>query len=449
MFSAHSSQQWLPNSAQYSRRSSVSHSQSPPLLSTISPNPNGLVQVPAESRNGALSKIENLLETILEAINTGAEMVIPYQSVRSLHADPDLRPTHRNRRPSDGVRFPGRTIQEARKFGALFRILDLSHEALLSGKLITKRNIYYQNPELFKTQSVVDDMVDSLAFTLGVGRDDLNIVAAAKGLISGPIELTLSDGSVNNCGLPSDTGLLLPAVSSIQKIDFGSTGWLLIIEKEATFRTLAASQYSRISKAGYGILLTAKGFPDLATRRFVSMLQKVRPELNAFALVDFDPHGIAIMRTYKNGSQRLSHEQDITAPRLRWLGIRSDDILSRGPLDPGERKEGSASQTNQEFSCQESMVHSLDDSQNQRPAKRTRVSTLNSPNKSISLLSPHDRARAVDVMRDISLMETIDNHESEQMYELQRMLILNIKAEIQAVDNFGDIADWLDTKLSV
>lgn len=38
------------------------------------------------------------------------------------------------------------------------------------------RNIYYQNPDLFKSQSVVDDMVDNLAFTLGVGREDLNIV---------------------------------------------------------------------------------------------------------------------------------------------------------------------------------------------------------------------------------------------------------------------------------
>jgi hypothetical protein len=40
------------------------------------------------------------------------------------------------------------------------------------------RNIYYQNPDLFKSQSAVDDMVDNLAFTLGVGREDLNIVGA-------------------------------------------------------------------------------------------------------------------------------------------------------------------------------------------------------------------------------------------------------------------------------
>lgn len=29
---------------------------------------------------------------------------------------------------------------------------------------------------MFKSQDVVDDMVDNLAYTLGLGREDLNIV---------------------------------------------------------------------------------------------------------------------------------------------------------------------------------------------------------------------------------------------------------------------------------
>ena len=75
----------------------------------------------------------------------------------------------------------------------MFRILELSHEALLTGTLITKRfvwpsqfydrkshdcrNIYYQNTDLFKSQSIVDDLVDNIAFTLGIGREELNIVS--------------------------------------------------------------------------------------------------------------------------------------------------------------------------------------------------------------------------------------------------------------------------------
>lgn len=50
-------------------------------------------------------------------------------------------------------------------------------------------------------------------------------------------------------------------------------------------------------------------------------------------------------------------------------------------------------------------------------------------------------------MKEISMTENIECQGLEQMRELQRMLVLNIKAEIQAVDNFGDIADWLDAKL--
>jgi len=38
--------------------------------------------------------------------------------------------------------------------------------------------------------------------------------------------------------------------------------------------------------------------------------------------------------------------------------------------------------------------------------------------------------------------------EMQQKQELQRMLMLNVKAEIQAVDHFGDVAGWLDQKLA-
>lgn len=87
------------------------------------------------------------------------------------------------------------------------------------------RNIYYQNMELFRSQSVVDEMVDNLAFTLGVGRNDLNIVrirhfsgqsppfmmlivfqvATAKGLVAGQVELIMRGGSRINCAEISDS----------------------------------------------------------------------------------------------------------------------------------------------------------------------------------------------------------------------------------------------------
>ncbi|KAH6850710.1 Spo11/DNA topoisomerase VI subunit A, partial [Chaetomium sp. MPI-CAGE-AT-0009] len=354
----------------------------------------------------------------------GSELVIPYQSIRS-HNGSNSQPRHGESHPLDVVRFPGRTVQEAKRFEALFRIIEMSHEALLSGNLITKRNIYYQNPDLFRSQSAVDDMVDNLAFTLGVGREDLSIVAAAKGLISGPIDLVLRDGSIHSCDVAGGTGTLLPSVSSIQKINFRATRWVLVIEKEA------------------------KGFPDLTTRRFLSVLGTLRPELDLFVLVDFDPHGVAIMRTYRYGSRRFDHEDNATAPRLRWLGIVSDDIFNEDAHGQGT-SDISHNQTSQGTASPVSVGDSFDSSQSERPAKRARTSKAlgRGPSESILPLTRHDRRKAAEVIKEVSSAGNMNDDAAEQIRELQRMLMLNIKAEIQAVDNYGDISDWLDEKLS-
>ena len=177
-----------------------------------------IVAIPQSQINGdALAKIETLLESIVDAVTQGGPIIIPYRRSSNAQAS---HPTASDPNPRDGlhtdsVQFPGGNPQELRRFGqshpscsrlrfetlttesleCLFRIIELCHEALLSGTLITKRyviigghagirgfgydsdrNIYYQNMELFRSQSVVDDMVDNLAFTLGLGRDDLNIV---------------------------------------------------------------------------------------------------------------------------------------------------------------------------------------------------------------------------------------------------------------------------------
>lgn len=87
------------------------------------------------------------------------------------------------------------------------------------------------------------------------------------------------------------------------------------------------------------------------------MIHSVRPELKLFALVDFDPHGVAIMRTYKYGSRRLGHE-NATIPSLRWLGIRSDDILNAADSDEGYGI--SLSQSSQDATSQESIAYSFD-----------------------------------------------------------------------------------------
>lgn len=62
-------------------------------------------------------------------------------------------------------------------------------------------------------------------------------------------------------------------------------------------------------------------------------------------VVDCDPHGIEIMRTYKYGSQRLSHEENARVPGLQWLGVKMDNIL--GASRPADDEDGSQSSLGQ------------------------------------------------------------------------------------------------------
>lgn len=75
------------------------------------------LRVRSSTRNGALSQIEHLLESIVDAIASGEELVIPYRSVRSTQNAPNPQPLEGTSRRAEVVRFPGRTVQETKRFG--------------------------------------------------------------------------------------------------------------------------------------------------------------------------------------------------------------------------------------------------------------------------------------------------------------------------------------------
>ncbi|KXH45687.1 type IIB DNA topoisomerase [Colletotrichum nymphaeae SA-01] len=269
--------------------------------------------------------------------------------------------------------------------------MQLSLSALTEGRLITKRNIYYQDTDLFKRQSIVDNLVDDLAFTLGLGREDLGIVAASKGLVSGPIIMRSRTSEIDAAS--SEHGALIPSARTISEIDFGPAQWVLVIEKEG------------------------KGYPDLNTKQFVHLLHTAKPELPIFALVDFDCYGIAIMRCYSHGTRGHAHEKATTVPNMQWLGVKSDDLAFRQDATPSHGPDINSSET------------------------RPRASTF----ESSSTLTLRDRTRAINMIKEIEEDGTENDRDCRR--ELQVMLFLGIKAEIQAVDNTGDMSRWLDEHL--
>lgn len=156
-------------------------------------------------------------------------------------------------------------------------------------------------------------------------------------------------------------------------------------------------------------LTQAKGYPDISTRAFLHHLATTHNPQNPappiYCLVDYDPDGIAIMSTYKHGSWNLSHESSqLLVPGIQWLGVRSCDIVSSAD---GEEYKG------------------------------------------VLRLSGRDRHKARKMLENNVVLGE-EGRESEWRREVQVMLMLNVKAEMEVLaEREGGVVGWVEGRLLV
>jgi DNA topoisomerase VI subunit A len=93
-------------------------------------------------------------------------------------------------------------------------------------------------------------------------------------------------------------------------------------------------------------LITAKGFPDLATRELLSLIHNVpdyrhnlTEQIPMFCLVDNDPYGLNIYGVYKYGGDRSSviERERLALPTLRYMGISALDFDDEGMIELTQR----------------------------------------------------------------------------------------------------------------
>ncbi|GFR88742.1 meiotic recombination protein SPO11 [Elysia marginata] len=210
-----------------------------------------------------------------------------------------------------------------KKFATMMRILQLIYRLIQENRFCTKRDIFYQYPDLYKYQSSIDRIVNDVACMLKVPRWDLHILATSKGLVGGDIQFTNEEGSYFDCSC-STAGIQIPAHSKDMQNISTSAKFVLVVEKDATFQKLMGEQFCQKMKPA--ILITGKGFPDNGTLLLLRQLWTIY-HLPIFVLVDADPHGIEIMAVYKFGSMNLAYEnQHLATPAIHWLGILPEDI---------------------------------------------------------------------------------------------------------------------------
>ncbi|TLD35479.1 DNA topoisomerase IV alpha subunit [Venturia nashicola] len=341
-----------------------------------------------DSSSGVRDRVETIFEQQLDAISSDDEHLSVTVKTRAVS------------RPSTSVsdsvgdaaprtrtfQFPGKHEKEAWRYTVVIRILELIHDALINDVVITKRD-----PALFSKQAVVDRYVDDLACTFGVPRALLNVTATAKGLVAGAFVINRRDGSRAE-GWSEREGTLVSPLSTDETVDVDRVKWILVVEKEATFRSLVSSSLWA-SLASHGILITAKGYPDIATRSLLrslampSSLNRMK-KCSLYGLMDFDPDGLDILSTYKHGSKALAHQSaELVLPSIQWIGVKGSHV---GQEDDLHQTQG------------------------------------------LLKLSARDRRKATSMLEREQSAE--GGTEPEWRRELQVMLMLNVKAEIQLLE---------------
>jgi len=175
----------------------------------------------------------------------------------------------------------------ARSYAAIFAVLAFSHRVLLSGQIATSRELWYHyktSRECFKSQADCDRAVLDAAALLGVARHQLGIVGAAKGLFAGYFRFrplgslmawTECNASGGEGGGGGGGGTLIDSrwITEVMEIECAGghrPRYVVVVEKECVFQRLLGD--GLCDAAGGVVLITGKGYPDLATRACLKAL---------------------------------------------------------------------------------------------------------------------------------------------------------------------------------
>ncbi|KAL7332524.1 hypothetical protein PS15p_204550 [Mucor circinelloides] len=306
-----------------------------------------------KSRERLMSEIEDTIEHMFTSIAIGELCRLPMTS-KPLPQRKRKRPSAADAAPStdatathdssttgtanaassnDNTRYLSlsSSCSKTRALARYLSVLQMIYEAIAYKIMLTKRDMYYRNVELFGKQSVVDIIVDDISRHYNVPRSSLNVSAASKGLVFGPIIIKLKNNKVLNCSSSNSTtdtddeqGILIPPIHQVVQVQCKAK-CMIVVEKEATFRYLVSIGFCQ-SLPESCVLVTGKGYPDLSTRQFVKYFSTHFTLKPILALMDGDPHGLDIYATYKWGTRVMAFDVfNLAVNSIELIGLTCQD----------------------------------------------------------------------------------------------------------------------------
>ncbi|KAK7194083.1 meiotic recombination protein SPO11 [Novymonas esmeraldas] len=233
-------------------------------------------------------------------------------------------------------------------------LLTVLYPNVAQGRVATQRDVYYHLIRRVATQEAVNRTVQQLSGVLRLPRQLMGVTAGGRGFVAG----CLAFHGQSLCGaLPGsagDEGVPLPLLEEDLVVSVrrgtgvqvpstrgggGERGFqvlpnvcaIVVVEKHAVFAQLLRQGLPRLLPC---VLLTAQGFPSHAARRLLAHLHAALPRAAVVGLVDYNPHGLAILAAYRWASTSTAapvastcvESRYYAVPALRWLGVRTTHV---------------------------------------------------------------------------------------------------------------------------
>jgi len=235
-------------------------------------------------------------------------------------------------------------ISQTRSFTSVVMVMSFVHQLLLSNRTTTTREVYYVFVTHFRSQRECDSAILDVAKILDVPRRALGLSASPKGWFCGCVEITRKgilpsgkdiSGSVDGTAISSMQGLPITR-EWIERDDNGKADGgieirvssknakcILVIEKEGVYNRLSEE---RLFDRFPCILVTGKGFPDLATRALVHTLYN-ELKIPVLGLCDGNPYGISVLALYHCAGDRMGVDGGTKyGVPIKWLGLRHSHV---------------------------------------------------------------------------------------------------------------------------
>ena len=226
------------------------------------------------------------------------------------------------------------------KIARLLKLSSIIYRKIKTLSSSTKRELYYNNVEIFKSVDVTDSIISDLCSILVINKFELPIFPSAKGLFCGNIliknefgqELNIKSYNIfNKINLITYEYLIFDL-----KIEY-EIKFILIVEKETLFFNLLENNYFKNIFPNC-LIITGKGYPDFITKVFIKKIFNKLNNVPKFYFGDNDPHGLNIYLNYLFGSKNSSRENEfMNISDLKWIGLNNEMVNNIKYLDVHEK----------------------------------------------------------------------------------------------------------------